>query len=98
MPIPPEPLACHLCGSQDQGNRITLRAAAWATPREDKWFATIPRCRDSQACRERCETAGDVWPLTDTTVPMHRVGEEATPAPLATDAPLDRDLLEEGSL
>lgn len=71
MPLPPEPLTCHLCGSDDPRNEVIPRAVAWKVADADgNMWATVARCRDSQLCRNRAETAGDTWPAKDQTVPL----------------------------
>jgi hypothetical protein len=55
-------LKCLLCGIVSPDVRPGLACYA-----DDGRFERIDRCSDHQACRERVEAQGDVWPLLDVT-------------------------------
>jgi hypothetical protein len=38
-------------------------------------YQTFARCRNASECRQRCEAAGDEWPLDDSTPRYQFVGE-----------------------
>lgn len=80
---------CLLCGLVD---RDVVRRLAWFDPPLPSGeVQAIDRCRDSQACRDRLEAAGETWPLDDRgkTQPSVRPATPAAgpdPAPRETPA------------
>jgi hypothetical protein len=66
-------LSCLICGHESDDRRIVaVSIACYREAVEGRTFATVPRCLDARACRERTEAAGEPWPLDD-----------ATPGPVA---------------
>lgn len=51
---------CVLCGHE--GSDVHHGLVRW---REGAPFGSGPRCRDHDACSERCWAAGEPWPVDD---------------------------------
>jgi hypothetical protein len=68
-------MSCLICGATGPDVRTAL--VAWREPVAGRTFEAIPRCEDRAACRERCEAAGDEWPVTKREKNQRRLEEGA---------------------
>jgi hypothetical protein len=58
------PLRCQLCGREAVDVAVSL--VRWREAvRENEWYGQVARCRDAEACWERCTDVGDTWPVDD---------------------------------
>lgn len=71
--------SCVICGHDGD---VRTGVVEWLEPQDGNVWTTLPRCHDRQACRDRLEAAGDVWPLRDHTRPSPKPmpPSEAPPA------------------
>jgi hypothetical protein len=79
---------CELCGIVGNPDAIGVRIVAWANPDQHggKPYGAVSRCRDSQACRDRYEVGGKVWPIQDTTSPSLPAAIKFVGQPMAVAA------------
>lgn len=55
---------CVICGQEDRDVAGSL--IEWKHPMEGEGrFDFVPRCRDRAACRRRCESQGEEWPVPE---------------------------------
>jgi hypothetical protein len=64
---PHGPFICRLCGAMGGEVWISVRNIAGDEP--GAGFRSLPCCADRDACRERREMQGKVWPLIDASMP-----------------------------
>lgn len=61
---------CEMCGLLGMPTEIGTRLLEWLDrDSHGAMFATLTRCGDAQACRNRVEDAGRTWPIVDRTAP-----------------------------
>lgn len=67
-PVAPGWRYCAICGAEGYDVRpfIGLYRKVDGSGTE---YAEVTRCKDTFACRARCEAAGDVWPLVESRAP-----------------------------
>lgn len=59
-----EPRSCQLCGNTN-GRDLEFALVHWRVAEPGMAYAHVEACRDRSACRARCEAAGDIWPLVE---------------------------------
>jgi len=80
-----------MCGLLGMPTEIDSHLLEWADREgHGAMFATMTRCRDAQACRNRVEDAGGTWPIVDRTAPrptppVRVVSPPAAELPAPTD-------------
>jgi hypothetical protein len=61
----PEGRLCVICAYQGH-DVVRALALLAATEKRPETYQVMTRCGDQLACRDRCEAAGDRWPLAST--------------------------------
>jgi hypothetical protein len=55
---------CALCGIESATD-VKPSMVRWKDPLPDHQFDTVDRCIDRQACRDRVDAIGELWPVID---------------------------------
>lgn len=74
---------CHRLGTDVRATVVTWRVAE---EHGDERYASLLRCRDHAACRDRVLDSGDPWPVLDA-MPATRPEPRQTPVPVTRVAP-----------
>lgn len=92
---PPVARSCLLCGLEATSAEVWLMPAWWREPGPDgRYITTIPRCRETDACRARVLAVGESWPLLERGEqpgrrPAGPMEAPAVPLPVVQEAPDD---------